>query len=204
MKKELIYSIVCYVLGMLTLSFGVTMLILSGLGVGAWDALFVGLSELIGLTVGSWIFIVGILLIIINAYLLKDRFDYSAIITIFLIGVFIDFWLLIVFDGVTVSDFVARIALFILGIICMGAGIGSYLQLDFARNPIDNLMMAVHKRLGLSLAVSKSGLEILILIIAFFIGGPVGVGTIIVAFGIGPLVQLSFKTLDKMKARLAA
>ncbi|MDQ0352222.1 putative membrane protein YczE [Alkalibacillus filiformis] len=201
--KGLIYSIMFYVLGMLTLSFGVTMLILSDLGVGAWDALFVGLSNLIGFTVGTWIFTVGILLIILNKFLLRSKFDYSAILTIFLIGVFIDFWLLVIFDGVVITDMAVRVGLLGLGVLGMGAGIGMYLQLDFARNPIDNLMMAVHYRTGLSIAMSKSGLEIVVLIIAFVIGGPIGIGTIIVAFGIGPLVQLFFKQFAKIKSILA-
>lgn len=200
--KDLMYSIMFYVLGMLTLSFGITMLILSNLGVGAWDALFVGLSNIFGMTVGTWIFLVGIVLIIINKFLLQSKFDYSAVITIFLIGLFIDFWLLVVFDGVMITEMTARIGLLGLGILGMGAGIGMYLQLDFARNPIDNLMMAVHYRTGLSLAVSKSGLEILIMIIAFLIGGPIGIGTVIVAFGIGPLVQFFFKRTAKVKALL--
>ncbi|MET3684101.1 putative membrane protein YczE [Alkalibacillus flavidus] len=200
--KDLMYSIMFYVLGMLTLSFGVTMLILSDLGVGAWDALFVGLSQLFGFTVGTWIFLVGIVLIVINKFLLRSRFDIPAVITIFLIGIFIDFWLLFVFDGVMVSGMVTRIGLLGLGVIGMGAGIGMYLQLDFARNPIDNLMMAVHYRTGFSLAVSKSGLEILIMLIAFLIGGPIGIGTVIVAFGIGPIVQFFFKRTAQVKAML--
>ncbi|GAA0451108.1 membrane protein [Alkalibacillus silvisoli] len=200
--KGLIYSIVFYVLGVLTLSFGVTMLILSDLGIGAWDALFYALYELIGFTVGTWIFIVGILLIILNKFLLQSRFDYSAILTIFLIGVFIDFWLLVVFEGVIITDMAARVGLLGLGVIGMGTGIGMYLQLNFARNPIDNLMMAVHYRTGLSMAVSKSGLEFVVLVIAFVLGGPIGIGTIIVAFGIGPIVQFTFNKIAKFKSML--
>ncbi|WP_027963633.1 YczE/YyaS/YitT family protein [Halalkalibacillus halophilus] len=200
--KDLTFSVVFYLLGMATLSFGISMLILSDLGVGAWDALFVGLFELLGLTVGSWIFIVGILLIILNSYLLREKFDFSAIITIFLIGIFIDFWVLIVFDGVILSDLVLRTALLTFGIMCMGAGIAMYLQFNYAKNPIDNLMMAVHYRTGKSLAFSKSSIEIVILIIAFIIGGPIGVGTFIIAFGIGPLVQFFYKRVSSFKTYL--
>ncbi|PKR76997.1 membrane protein [Halalkalibacillus sediminis] len=203
MSKELIFSIIFYILGMVVLAFGVTMLILSGLGTGAWDALFVGLFELFGLTVGAWIFIVGIILIFLNSFLLKNKLDYSAVLTIFLIGVFIDFWLLIVFSGVEVTAMTSRISLLGLGVVCMSAGIGMYLQLNFARNPIDNLMMAVHYRTNWSLAVSKSSIEVAILILAFFIGGPIGIGTVIVAFAIGPLVQLFFKRFERLKFRFA-
>lgn len=89
-----------------------------------------------------------------------------------------------------------------IGITAMGSGIGMYLQFNFAKNPIDNLMIAVHKRTGLSLAMSKSSLEILIMIIAFILGGPIGIGTIIIAFGIGPFVQFFFKRFQKLKTLL--
>lgn len=178
------------------------MLIKSGLGTGAWDALFYALYDLIGLTVGSWIFIVGIALMIINSFLLKARIDYAAVITIFLIGVFIDFWLLIVFPGFIVTSAIMSYILLAIGITAMGSGIGMYLQFDFAKNPIDNLMIAVHKRTKLSLAMSKSALEILIMLIAFILGGPIGVGTIIIAFGIGPFVQFFFKRFQKLKTLL--
>ncbi|TFB22854.1 membrane protein [Filobacillus milosensis] len=198
--KELTYSIIFYITGMLMLSFGVTMLIKSELGVGAWDALFYGLYDLIGLTVGSWILIVGIALMIINSFLLKRRIDYAAVITIFLIGVFIDFWILIVFPEFAVTTLAMRSLLLVIGVIFMGAGIGAYLQFDFAKNPIDNLMMAVHYRTGWSLAVSKSSLEVLIMMIAFIIGGPIGIGTFIIALGIGVFVQFFFKRFEKLKA----
>lgn len=200
--KELSYSILFYIMGMLLLSFGVTMLILSGLGTGAWDALFYALYDLIGLTVGSWIFIVGIALMILNSFLLKARIDYAAVITIFLIGAFIDFWLLIVFQDFSISSTVMSYVLLAIGITGMGSGIGMYLQFDFAKNPIDNLMMAVHYQTGWSLAVSKSSIEILVMIIAFILGGPIGIGTIIIAFGIGPFVQFFFKRFQKLKSLL--
>ncbi|WP_245998075.1 YczE/YyaS/YitT family protein [Aquisalibacillus elongatus] len=178
------------------------MLIKSGLGTGAWDALFYGLFDLIGLTVGSWIFIVGVLLMIINSFMLRARIDYSAVITIFLIGVFIDFWLLVVFPNFEITSTVMSYVLLTIGITAMGSGIGMYLQFNFAKNPIDNLMLAVNYRTGWSLAVSKSSLEILVMIIAFLIGGPIGIGTIIIAFGIGPIVQFFFKRFEKVKTIL--
>ncbi|MGP4073543.1 YczE/YyaS/YitT family protein [Piscibacillus sp. B03] len=200
--KELSYSILFYIIGMLMLSFGVTMLIKSGLGTGAWDALFYALYDIIGLTVGSWIFIVGVVLMVLNSFLLKARIDYAAVITIFLIGVFIDFWLLIVFPDFIITTTLMSYVLLTIGIMAMGGGIGMYLQFDFAKNPIDNLMLAVHKRTGWSLAVSKSSLEILVMIIAFILGGPIGIGTIIIAFGIGPFVQFFFKRFQQLKSLL--
>ncbi|MFP3338738.1 hypothetical protein R0J91_12205, partial [Micrococcus sp. SIMBA_131] len=60
-----------YVVGLFVLTAGITLTIKSDIGAGAWDALNVGLSETIGFTVGSWVIIVGMILIIVNAILMR-------------------------------------------------------------------------------------------------------------------------------------
>ncbi len=199
MKKDTIYSILFYIVGIIILSFGITMLLLSDFGVGPWDAFFVGLYNQFGLTVGSWIFIVGVILVFVNSYLLKSRINLPSLLTFFITGLFIDFWMLIVFDHVVITDTIFQVALLIFGIICMGAGIGSYMQLEIARNPIDNLMIAVNYRTGLSLALSKMSLELMALLLAFIIKGPIGIGTFVIALGIGPLVQFFYHWFKSMK-----
>ncbi|SES15400.1 YczE/YyaS/YitT family protein [Salisediminibacterium halotolerans] len=193
-----------YIAGLAILTFGISLIINAGLGAGPWDALFVGLAENLGLTVGSWTFIIGFILILINGALLKERPDFAALITMFLIGIFIDFWLLIVFGGVTLEAYTVRGLVFSLGVLSSAFGIASYLQSNFARNPIDNAMMVFHELTGKSLSFSKTFLEVSILILAFFIGGPIGVGTVIVAFGIGPLIQLFYRPITAFRHRLAA
>ena len=91
--KSIFIILLFYIIGLIFLSFGISLMILSNLGAGPWDAMYVGLSENVGLTVGSWVFIVGSLLIIINGVLLRKIPDFLAVITIILIGSFMDFWL---------------------------------------------------------------------------------------------------------------
>jgi len=186
------------------LSFGISLIILAGLGAGPWDALFVALSTNIGLTVGSWTFIVGFVLILVNGLLLKKKPDFSALITMFLIGSFIDFWLLFIFSDLLVNVLVIRIAMLITGILTCAVGIASYLQSNFARNPIDHSMMVFHQLTGKSLSFSKTFLELMALVVAFIIGGPIGVGTVLVAFGIGPLIQLFYKPITSFRTRVCS
>lgn len=198
MKNKLIISMF-YVVGLIILSFGVSMMILAGLGAGPWDALFVALAENLGLTVGSWTFIVGFCLILLNGFLIKKVPDFSALITMFIIGLCIDFWLVIAFADLAVMQLMIRVGMLISGILSIAVGVSMYLQSNFARNPIDNLMMVFHQLTGKSLSFSKTFLEVVVLIIAFFIGGPIGVGTILIAFGIGPLIQFFFKPITKLR-----
>ncbi|MFG6113770.1 YitT family protein [Halobacillus sp. MO56] len=202
MKNGLLTA-VFYTIGLIFLSFGISMMILANLGAGPWDALFVALSDHLGLTVGSWMFIAGIILILINGYLLKKKPDFSAIITIFTIGLCIDFWLLIVFPGFAAEFLAVRFAMLLGGIIIIAIGVSMYLQANYARNPIDNLMMAIHFRTGKSLSFSKTVTEVSVMIVAFIIGGPIGVGTVLVAFGIGPLIQFFYVPVTKIRTNLA-
>ncbi|NJP39386.1 YczE/YyaS/YitT family protein [Alkalicoccus luteus] len=195
---------VFYLAGLAALSFGISLIITAGLGAGPWDAFFVGLSESIGLTVGSWTFIGGFVLILINAMLLKQKPDFSALITMFLIGSFIDFWMLIVLADAVPASFVQQAVILTAGILCCGAGIASYLQSSFARNPIDHAMIVFHTLTGKSLAFSKTALELMILVAAFFIGGPIGIGTLIIAFLIGPLIQVFHRPVTAFRTKLTA
>lgn len=189
-----------YVIGLFILTAGVTLTIKSDIGAGAWDALNVGLSDTFGLTVGSWVIIVGIILIIINAFLMKAWPDFLALITIVVTGLFIDFWLITVFENWQIQDVFVAYAVFVAGMILIALGIAIYLQAKFAVIPIDGLMLAIHSKTGLSIRTSKTVGELLALLAAVLFSGPIGVGTIIITFGIGPLVQFFYPTFEKMNA----
>ncbi len=133
---------------------------------------------------------------------MKKTPDFLALITMFLIGSFIDFWLEVIFAELAVHLLSYRIGMLVTGIISIAIGVALYLQSNIARNPIDNLMMAFHFRTGKSLAFSKTVLEIMIMIVALVIGGPIGVGTVIVAFGIGPLIQMFYRPVARFRTKL--
>ncbi|MET1013364.1 MAG: DUF6198 family protein [Paenisporosarcina sp.] len=201
MKNNIIIGLF-YIVGLSFLSLGISVMILADLGAGAWDAMYVGLSELTGLTVGTWILLIGVLLILLNSVILKKMPEFLSVITILIIGSLIDFWLLIVFSSFSPEDFAFRIILFISAILFIALGISCYLQSNFARNPMDTLMMAIQHRTGKSLAFSKTIMEVTVLIIALLLGGPIGVGTLIVTFTIGPLIQLFIGPITRLRKHL--
>jgi len=201
MKNKIIIGLF-YIVGLTFLSLGISTMILADLGAGAWDAMYVGLSDITGLSVGTWILIVGILLILLNGALLKKIPEFLAVITILIIGFLIDFWLLYVFSGFSSTDLGLRIFMFIGSTFIIALGITFYLQSNFARNPMDTLMMAIQVRTGKSLAFSKTIMEVTVLIIALLIGGPIGIGTVIVTLSIGPLIQLFYSPVTKFRKRL--
>ncbi|WP_456275994.1 YczE/YyaS/YitT family protein [Bacillus sp. AK128] len=190
-----------YLIGLLILSLGVAFTIQSNLGAGPWDALNVGLSTTFGLTVGSWVIIVGLILIIVNAVLLKERPDVLAVFTIVIVGALIDFWLLFILHQLEPTTFINQLMVMALGLILLSLGISIYLQAKFPIIPIDKFMLAIQHRLNVNLMVAKTIGELTALILALIFGGPIGVGTIIIALSVGPLVQLFFPRMERLKEK---
>ena len=189
--------IVFYLIGLFLMGFGVTLTIKADLGAGAWDALNVGLSNVIGLTVGSWVIIIGVILIFINALIVRGKPKFLAVVTILLIGFSVDFWLIVVMSNVHLSTLLLQVISLIAGIILIAIGVAMYLQTKFPANPIDQLMISLHERFQLNFMIAKTIGEVTALILAFILQGPIGVGTIIITFLIGPMIQWINKPMTK-------
>ncbi|MEH7378964.1 membrane protein [Bacillus sp. JJ1533] len=185
-------------LGLFTLALGISLMIIADVGAGAWDALNVGLSETIGLTVGNWVIVVGIIVMFINALLLRARPAFLSIGTIILIGFFIDFWLLIVLAEMPLEGLVVKILTLVVGLVIASLGIAVYLQAKFPLSPLDNLMLAISTRFKLKYGISKTIAEATGLILALIVGGPIGIGTLVVTFGIGPTIQFFFPYCERL------
>jgi uncharacterized protein len=182
--------ILFYLIGLFFIGLGVTLTLKAELGAGAWDALNVGLSNAIGLTVGSWVIIIGIILMFLNAIIVREKPIFLALITILLIGFSVDFWLMVVMKNVVLEEFSHQILSLLGGIIFLSFGVAMYLQTKFPANPIDQLMISLHKRFQLNFMVAKTIGEVSALILAFFLQGPIGGGTLIITFLIGPVIQI--------------
>ncbi|MCM3165051.1 YitT family protein [Metabacillus litoralis] len=189
--------IVFYLIGLFLMGFGVTLTIKADLGAGAWDALNVGLSNVIGLTVGSWVIIIGVILIFINALIVRGKPKFLAVVTILLIGFSVDFWLIVVMSNVHLSTLLLQVISLIAGIVLISIGVAMYLQTKFPANPIDQLMISLHERFHLNFMIAKTIGEVTALILAFILQGPIGVGTIIITFLIGPMIQWINKPMTK-------
>jgi uncharacterized membrane protein YczE len=73
-----------------------------------------------------------------------------------------------------------------------------YLQAKFPASPMDKIMVAIHKRFGLSLRISRIISEGSALLLAYLFGGPIGVGTIIVTISLGPIVQFFYHRFEPL------
>ncbi|ODG90103.1 membrane protein [Bacillus sp. AFS029533] len=200
----MIIRILFYLIGLLFLTLGISLAIKAGLGASAWDALAVGESKTFGLSVGNWIIINSSILLFVNAFLQKKRPDWLAAITFILIGRFLDFWLTVESEHLFDSNMVTRYIQLVLAILSMTIGIAIYLQAKFPLSPIDDLMISLNKRFGVSLGVAKTIGEVFALVLAFLLKGPIGIGTVLITFSIGPILQKLRGPIEKLYIKLSS
>ncbi len=179
-----------YSVGILILTLGVALSIKARLGTGPFDALLVGLHERIGLTVGAWEIIAGLLLVLLNGAIGREKPDYAALLTALLTGGCIDFWLFAIGDGLDSASLAARLALLAAGFFIAGFGIAVHLQGHVALGPIDRSMMVIHKLTGWNIAISRAIVSTLLLLLALAFSGPIGIGTVLFTLLSGAVISM--------------
>lgn len=187
MQKVLWWRWTFYIIGMFIMALGITMTIKGyRLGVGPWDVFHIGMRKNFGLTIGTWSIITGLIIITITAIIMKKLPQIGTWLNMLLLGVFIDFfnWLLPIFETIASQSIV-----FVLGVIVMSYGIGIYMAPNIGAGPRDSLMLIFVQKFGISIKVIRTCIEIIVTILGWLLGGPVGIGTVIIALFIGQIVH---------------
>ncbi|MYL34843.1 hypothetical protein GLW08_15715 [Pontibacillus yanchengensis] len=187
----MLYRVTIYLLGMLVNFFGVALLIKATLGAGFWTALFAGLSDSLGYTVGFWYAVAQLIFIFANAWLMKQPPELRAIIPLILESLILDFWVEIVFSQLDLSmaPLAVQLTFLVVGITMSAMGVAMYILPQFPRAPVDQLFLAIAGRFRISMRLSQTLVAITTSTSAFFIGGPVGLGTLLGVLFAGPIIQ---------------
>ncbi|OCA91216.1 hypothetical protein A8F94_04975 [Bacillus sp. FJAT-27225] len=176
-----------FTIGLLVMSLGIVLLIRSNAGATPWDVFHVGLYYQIGLTVGSWSILVGVVILTAAAILAKEIPHIGAFLNMLLIGVFIDMYMLMPFIKEP-SSVVGEVAMFVLGLLVYAYGMGIYISAGLGTGPRDSLMAAVYEKTGWKIRNVRGSMEVIVLLIGWWLGGPVSWGTILFSFLIGPIL----------------
>lgn len=189
--KKIMSMIFRLLLGFMCCAFGTIMALKSNLGLSPWDVFHQGLSNITGLTIGEASIIVGLIVVTITV-LLKLEIGFGTIANMIIIGFFID--LIIYMDIIPTSTNLFTGVLMLIGSLVMMA-IGSYLYIScgIGCGPRDGLMVALVRVTGKSVGLIRFFIELSVLAIGWFLGGKVGIGTLITVMTVGYCVQLVFK-----------
>ncbi|MBY0096265.1 YitT family protein [Mesobacillus maritimus] len=185
-RGQVVPRIAIYLVGLLLMALGIVLLLKSDFGVAPWDVLHVGLYYNLGLTIGSWTIIAGVVILTVSAIIAKEIPQIGAFTNMLLVGMFIDLYLLLGFI-VTPDHIIGKIVMFAFGLLFSGYGMGIYISAQFGAGPRDSLMIAVSERFGWSIRSVRSVIEVVALVIGWGLGGPVFWGTIAFGVSIGPI-----------------
>lgn len=182
--------------GMMIMSLGITMSIKGKIiGTSPWDVLHVGLFQNFGLTIGTWSILTGLLIIVSTSLVLKEWPKIGTWLNMLLIGTFIDVfnWLLPPTDV-----YALQIAYFVAGLFVLSFGCGMYIAPNMGAGPRDTLMMILVEKFGGTIKSARMGIEVIVTILGGLLGGPVGVGTVLIALTSGYIVQYSLPSCRKV------
>lgn len=171
-------------LGLVLCGLGIAAMVRAELGLGPWDVLHQGLSRLSGIPIGTVGILVG-LVVLLGWLPLRERLGLGTVLNVIVIGATIDLVLLVL---PTVEALAPRVVLLVAGVLLFGMGSGFYIGAGLGPGPRDGLMTGIAAR-GPSVGTVRLGLELTVLAAGWLLGGTVGVGTVVFAIGIGPLVQ---------------
>lgn len=173
------------VIGLWLYGFAMALFIRSGLGLDPWDVFHAGLQRLLGWSFGTVVIVVGFAVLLLWIPL-GQRPGLGTVANAVVIGIATDVTLSLVPAAV---DPLLAWGLLLGGLVINGLAGGLYIGSQLGTGPRDGLMTGLSRRTGWSLRLVRTGLELSVLAIGWLLGGTVGIGTVLYALAIGPLVQ---------------
>lgn len=170
--------------GLALYGFSLALLVEADLGLAPWDVLHQGLSRALGLSIGSWVVIVGAVVLLLWIPL-RQRPGVGTVSNVVLIGVFLDLSLAVLPTPESVG---VRGSWLVAGVGLNAVATAAYIGARLGPGPRDGLMTGLVAR-GRSVRVVRTGIEVAVLVTGFLLGGTVGLGTLVYALAIGPLVH---------------
>ncbi|SDK06570.1 YczE/YyaS/YitT family protein [Sediminibacillus albus] len=190
-----------YIIGIILLTLGIALTIISQLGASPFDALLVGLYRTFGLTIGSWEIVVGLTMVIGNALAQKSRPEYLALVTSLVTGAGIDFWIFTLNGWVEPYSWLGQSICFGIGLIFTTIGVATYLQSRIAPNPMDRSMLVITDLTGWSVTYSRALISVTLILLAFIFNGAIGPGTLINALFSGVMISFLLPYVKAIKQR---
>jgi uncharacterized membrane protein YczE len=180
-------------IGFLLYGLALALIIRANLGTGTWLVLEVALANIFGIKIGTMTVYMGFIVLII-ALALRERIGWGTLGNILSIGP----WLNLCLDLIPLlkENLPLQIGMFLLGVLVQGIATAIYIGVDAGAGPRDSLMLAIHRTTGVSIRVARGALEIIVVLIGWSLGGPLGLGTVAFALLIGPSVQWAFKLFN--------
>ena len=193
-KKPKLSTLFFLCFGLILFGIGEALVVISFLGNSPWTVMAQGISIKSGLSIGVVTFIVSVVVLSLW-YFLKQKPGLGTIFNIVIIAVMLDVTIALIS---TPETYIMKLFMAALGVMIVGIGSGIYLIANLGPGPRDGLMTGLQKKTNLPIAAVRAFIEISVASIGWYLGGTLGIGTLLFAFGIGPCIALNLYLIDKM------
>ena len=180
--------------GLMLFGLGEGLLIVSSTGASPWSVLAQGLSLNVNLSIGILTFLISVTVLIFWIPL-GQKPGIATILNALIIAIMIDLCIKFV---PTPSNYINQLILAVISVTTVGIGGGIYLVANLGAGPRDGLMVGLQKLTNFPIAAVRGTLEISVVSVGWYLGGTVGIGTILFAFGIGPCVALGLFLVNRL------
>ena len=180
--------------GLMLFGLGEGLLIVSFTGASPWSVLAQGLSLNVNLSIGILTFLISVTVLIFWIPL-GQKPGIATILNALIIAIMIDLCIKFV---PTPSNYINQLILAVISVTTVGIGGGIYLVANLGAGPRDGLMVGLQKLTNFPIAAVRGTLEISVVSFGWYLGGTVGIGTILFAFGIGPCVALGLFLVNRL------
>lgn len=171
--------------GLILYGLSMAMMVRSNLGLNPWDILHQGVADRTPLSFGSIVILLGAFVLLLWIPL-RQKPGLGTVSNIIVIGFAADVGLWLIEES---HSLLTRTLLLASGIFLNGVATSAYIGAGFGPGPRDGLMTGLAARAGWPIRMVRTGIELTVLVIGWTLGGSVGVGTVLYALAIGPIVH---------------
>ncbi len=182
--------------GLMIFGFGEGLLIISTIGASPWNVLHQGLTLNLGLSVGTWAFLIS-LIVLLLWFFLDEKIGMGTILNVVIIAIMID---MTIYFLKAPELWINQFLLCVVSVLMVGLGSGIYLIARLGPGPRDGLMTGLQKKTGFSIALIRGTIEITVVSCGWLLGGTIGIGTLLYALGIGPAVAFGLNIVKKISS----
>lgn len=189
--KSFFSRLIRLIFGLFLYALGIMLTIYANIGYAPWDVFHVGVSNTFGVSLGKVSILTGLAIVLLTI-LMGEKFGLGTILNMILIGVFID-WIIVLGFIPQSTHLLSGILMLVGGLAIIAFATYFYISSGFGTGPRDGLMVALSRKLNLSVGACRSIIELTVMILGYFLGGMVGVGTVLCVFLIGFIIQITFR-----------
>jgi uncharacterized protein len=186
-----------FYVGLTFMALGHALIIKPALGPAPWDILHISLRDLSGMSLSMVMQVIGFVIIGVN-WALGIKPTLGMALNMLSFGPIMDLWLNVL---PLPESSIVRWAMLLAGILIVGQGTALYVSAGLGSGPRDGMMLGLNTKTGVSVGLIKNIIDVAVTFAGWLLGGPLGVGTVVVAASLGPSVQLGVNMVGWLAAK---